>query len=285
MFKTILVPLDGSELAERVVKPAVRLAEAMEARLILLTVVSPLPRKEASDLVQQAVQTNQYEAGLYLRAVRSRLLPTAVPVDTAVLVGAPAPTIITYAGEHAIDLIVMSTHGRSGLTRWSFGRVADKVLRRAPCPTVILRSRQAIVPENIRRILVPLDGSALAEQVLLPTQVVAQAARAEIVLLQVVDTASSFWLTQEEKVDLEPARTYLEGVRARLAAAGVAACLEVTIGPVAEAIVDYADAHAIDLIVLSSLGSSGVQFWVFGNVAERVMRAANCATLVIRQSQ
>jgi nucleotide-binding universal stress UspA family protein len=285
MFHKILVPLDGSELAERVVNPAVRLAEAMDAELILLTVVSAEPRKEASDLVQKAVQTNQYEAGLYLKAVRSRLLPTAVTVVTAVLTGSPPVTIIDYARKHGVSLIVMSTHGRSGLTRWSFGRVADKVLRRAPCPTVVLRSRQAIVPEKIRRILVPLDGSALAEQVLLPTQAMALALKAEIVLLQVVDSAGLFWTEYGEAANLASAGAYLRTVQERLQTAGVPTHVEVKTGAVADAIVDYADDNGIDLIVLSSLGSSGFQIWVFGAVAERVMQAANCATLVVRQAE
>lgn len=288
-FSKILVPLDGSELAERVVKPAVRLAEAVQAKIVLLTVVSPQAWSGDVDPVERVVQTRTYEAGLYLKAIRNRVLPATVEVEMAVLSGSAASTIIAYAREQKVDLIVMTTHGRSGLTRWSYGRVAEKVLRRAPCPTVLLRSRQELLPEHIRCVLVPLDGSALAEQVLAPTLAVAAGLGAEVVLLQVVEPAAPFGLGLEDtavnEAETQAARDYLAGVQRRLQAGGVAVTARVVTGPVADAIIDFADANQIDLIILSSLGSSGFQIWVFGSVAERVMMGAHCATMVVRQEK
>ena len=88
-----------------------------------------------------------------------------------------------------------------------------------------------------------------------------------------------------EEVETSPVWEYLTRVRIRLQAGGVTAHAEVVVGPVADAVIDYADSHQIDLIVLSSLGSSGFQMWVFGSVAERVMQGAHCATMVIRQEE
>ncbi|MBP6469637.1 MAG: universal stress protein [Chloroflexi bacterium] len=287
-FRKILVPLDGSELAERVVLPAIRIAEGVKAQVVLLTVVMPTPRPDRPGLVERAVQTSKYEAGLYLKSVRSHYLPATVEVVTAVTTGQPANAIIAYVQENDVDLILMTTHGRSGLTRWSYGRVAEKVLRRAPCPTVILRSHQQIVPEGIKRILVPLDGSRLAEQALPPAHDIAAALGAEIVLLQAIEPMLPFPFSAAnvaEEVETSPVWEYLTRVRIRLQAGGVTTQAEVVVGPVADAVIDYADSHQVDLIVLSSLGSSGFQMWVFGSVAERVMQGAHCATMVIRQEE
>jgi nucleotide-binding universal stress UspA family protein len=280
----ILVPLDGSELAERVLLSAVGLAEQIGASLTLLTVVSP-SHKDAPDPVAQAVQTHKFEAGLYLKGVRSRLLPTRVEIETAVASGSPARSIIQYARENPVTLILMSTHGRSGLNRWSFGRVAEKVLRRAPCPTVIWRSQQAVAPATIKRILIPLDGSGLAEQVLAPTQAIATALKAEIVLLQVVEPSLFPFVVEESSKSasqVQDGLAYLGTVRTRLLTKGLKVEKQVLSGPAADTIIDYAAEQAIDLIVLSSLGSSGLEMWMFGSVAERVMKGAACATLVIR---
>lgn len=281
----ILVPLDGSELAERVLLVAVRLAEGVGASLVLLTAVAHLPWKEKTDPVAQAIQSHKYEAGLYLKGVRSQLQPTTVTIETAVISGSPANAIINYAGQNDISLIVMSTHGRSGLTRWTFGRVAEKVLRRAPCPTVVLRSRQEVAPTDIKRILVPLDGSALAEQVLEPTRQIADGLAAEIYLLHVTEPSSLPFIGED--LDREEARgvaaqAYLATVQTRLADAGWQTQAELRHGSAADAIIDYAAEQNIDLIVLSNLGSSGLQMWVFGSVAERVMYGATCATLIFR---
>ncbi len=284
-FQKILVPLDGSDLAERVLLSAVRLAEGIGATLTLLTVVLPLPRRPADDPVVQAVQSHAYEAGLYLKEMRSRLQPTTVEIETAVVTGSPANTIITYARQHNVSLILMTTHGRSGLTRWTFGRVAEKVLRRAPCPTVILRSHQKIVPAQIKRILVPLDGSPLAERVLGPTRRIAAALEAEVLLLRVIEPPPLLFAGEDTaRSDDQPVemQTYLEAVRARLASAGLSVRAELRRGSAADTILDYAEETAVDLIVLSNVGSSGLQLWVFGSVAERVMKGATCATLLFR---
>jgi len=288
-FNKILIPLDGSEMAERVVLPAVRLAEAVSAKLVLATVITPLPRAARQDTVESVVQSRSFEAGLYLKSVRKRSLPTTIEVETAVLSGPAAQTIITYAQENGVDLIVMTTHGRSGLTRWSFGRVTEKVLRRAPCPTVILRSEQELAPEHIQRILAPLDGSALAEDVLAGVLAVAANLRADVLLLRVVEPVSHFGFGHEEsivpEIETHAAQTYLEEVQQKVRDTygdDIPISCHVEAGPAAETIIDFADEHTVDLIVLSSLGSSGIQMWMFGSVAERVMNGAHCATMVVR---
>jgi nucleotide-binding universal stress UspA family protein len=284
-YQKILVPLDGSYLAERVVQPALALAEAMGGSVTLLTVVTRKPGNDP-DLMAKAIQSGSYEAGLYLRAVQKRFMPTLAPVETAVVTGKPENAIIAFARENAIELIIMSTHGRSGLTRWSFGRVADKVLRRSPCPTVILRSDKEIKPEKFRRILLPLDGSVLAERVLEAALLMAAHLAVELLLLRVVEHSAFYGFGHDEESmerEIQEAQVYLETVKARINLRHVPVSCHVLKGPATDVIVDFAETEKVDLIVLSSRGDSGFDAWMFGSVAEKVMKGAPCAILVIRQ--
>lgn len=285
IYQNILVPLDGSELAERVLPAALYLAEAMHGSVTLLTVVAKKPSDDVN-LMAQAIQTGEYEADLYLRSVKKHFLPSMVPIETAVITGKPDKDIIEYAKENGTNLIIMSTHGRSGITRWSFGRTADKVLRRSPCPTVILRSEHDIEPDQFKRVLLPLDGSPLAERVLTPALEMAKSVGVELFMIHVVEKGSFYGFGHDEAhidAEIEAAQTYLDELRDRAIPAGVAVHSHIEVGSSADAIVDYAEAQEIDLIVVSSRGDSGFNNWMFGSVAEKVMKGAPCAILVIRQ--
>jgi nucleotide-binding universal stress UspA family protein len=285
IFKNILVPLDGSELAERVVPAALYLAEVMGGSVTLLTVVAKKSRA-AADLLAKAIQTGQFEANLYLQTVRKHYLPSLVPIETAVITGKPDKAIVEFAHENDADLIIMSTHGRSGITRWSFGRTADKVLRRSPCPTVILRSEHDIRPDQFRRVLLPLDGSHLAERVLEPALEMVNTMGVQLFLIQVVEKGSFYGFGHDEahiNEEVEAAQTYLAELRERAIPPNVAVYPHVAVGSAADVIVDFAVEQEIDLIIVSSRGDSGFDSWMFGSVAEKVMKGSPCAILVIRQ--
>lgn len=284
-YSKILVPLDGSELAERVVASALQLAEAMESTVTLLTVISHKSIDDP-DLVAKAVQSGAFEADLYLRSVKKHFLPTMTPIETAVIIGKPEKAIIQFAQENEIDLIVMSTHGRSGITRWAFGRVAGKVLRRAPCPTVILRSEEEIKPQEFKRVLLPLDGSPLAERALEAAQILAANLEITLLLLRVVERSSYYGFGYDDKhmeEERREASAYLLEVEKKLKEQHISVMTHVADGQAADEIVDYAEVEGVDLIILSSRGYSGFDTWMFGSVAEKVMKGAPCAILVIRQ--
>jgi nucleotide-binding universal stress UspA family protein len=146
-YKHILVPLDSSKLAELALPDALTLAQLNKAAITLLHVISPsrLPATNYPTtpfLIDQFLDDQRELALAYLNEIRSRLRAKGVIIHTAVEVGLAAETIIDYAAEHHIDLIVMSTHGRSGLQRWVYGSVADKVLRGAHVPVVLVRAHQ-----------------------------------------------------------------------------------------------------------------------------------------------
>jgi nucleotide-binding universal stress UspA family protein len=143
-YKHILVPLDGSELAELALADAFSLASLNGATITLLQVIPPLEHLvvniEPVGLVNELAETNKNKALHYLEEVSGREEGSDLKVRLAVETGSPAETIIDYAHREPVDLIVMATHGRSGLQRWVYGSVADKVLRGADLPVLLVRS-------------------------------------------------------------------------------------------------------------------------------------------------
>ncbi|MDX1687220.1 MAG: universal stress protein [Candidatus Promineifilaceae bacterium] len=150
VYERILVTLDGSLLAERALEPAVLLAQASGAELILLRVVTPIelwaPFVEIEPAFEVAQERQIRETSVYLEEVRDRLLEDeeALNVRTIALRGPVAETITDYARQNSVDLIVISSHGRSGISRWIYGSVAEKVLRGTRCcSTLIVRDEEA----------------------------------------------------------------------------------------------------------------------------------------------
>jgi nucleotide-binding universal stress UspA family protein len=143
-YKHLLVPLDSSTLAELAVEDALNLARIGRAELTLLHVVPPIEEVLAVEtghpiFIDQQWDHHRTAAQKYLKDVCKRLSGEDTTIHLAVEMGAPAETIIDYAEYHKVDLIVMATHGRSGLQRWVYGSVADKVLRGASVPILLVR--------------------------------------------------------------------------------------------------------------------------------------------------
>jgi len=175
-FRKILVSLDGSELAENALAPALRIAEAMAARaggqpvkLILLRVVGPVALVAADPLLyDELMRMGIDEAQAYLNTVVTSLKPGQVAVEAHAAAGSAANAIVQYAETNGVDLIVMCSHGRTGSSRWVYGSVAEKVLHHASCATIIIRAHVGVPAFQNRKVLVPLDGSPLAERALEP---------------------------------------------------------------------------------------------------------------------
>jgi nucleotide-binding universal stress UspA family protein len=146
IFQKILVCLDGSTLAEQVLDTAVSLAECAHAEIILLRVMEPanlLFDMETADQVQESVNAlERGEAEAYLNNLMVALPPFSGTLTARTLMGPPADTILDFAQEQQVDLIAMSSHGRSGISRWIYGSVAEKVMRGATCATLIMREKE-----------------------------------------------------------------------------------------------------------------------------------------------
>lgn len=156
MYERIVVLLDGSELAEQVLPHVAELVRDRDSRVFLL-LVAPLITPAATTLVDmyplyvttdfftdqvEEKQRIEQELRSYLQGVAAKLEPVAAGVETTVRFGQPAEEILAYADEIEADLIAMTTHGRSGLSRWVYGSVADKVLRGAQCPVLLVRVKR-----------------------------------------------------------------------------------------------------------------------------------------------
>ena len=290
MLSKILVPLDGSALAERALSLGMEIAEGIDAQLVLFRVIPYFTILVADPLLYEEMnRMGEDEAHAYLRHLRSDVVGD-IPADIACEVGSAAEAILQYAQANEVGLIVMSSHGRSGLNRWVYGSVAERVLSKAPCPVLITNARQEAWQPEIKKLLVPLDGSALAEEALVPAAEMVQALDAQLHLLRVTPSEHSRFETASmadvfsdiELNEVEEAEAYLEEKAAAFDGVDVHLAATVSDGSVAETIVNYAEAHDIDLIVMSSHGRTGLQKWVYGSVAEKVLRSACCATLIVR---
>ncbi len=306
-YRKILVPLDGSELAERAVSPSLRIARAMarEAKqadespaihLVLLRVVST-PAMVSADpaLFDELVRMGSDESQAYLRGVAAELEAEGVVVETRTVSGPPAEAIVHFAEDSEVDLIVVSSHGRTGGSRWVYGSVAEKVLHHAPCAVIIIRAQATVEMFANRSILVPLDGSPLAEAALAPAMALARGVGSDVKLLRVVpmqeaapqrDDLSarrySELLDEAHQSEKAAAESYLQQIYSGWPTDHVFFDVQVTGENVADAIVDYADEQRADLIIMSSHGRSGMGRWLHGSVAEKVLQGAGCATLIIR---
>jgi len=145
MFKKILVPLDGSDMAEAVLQPVRELADCMGADVIALRVVVPIAMDYAAmrgDIVwqKQLEQSMMTEADTYVHRIADRLKSQGLKATSALKYElAVADTILAYADQNGVDLIAMSTHGRSGIGRWLIGSVADRVVHGARIPVLLVR--------------------------------------------------------------------------------------------------------------------------------------------------
>ncbi len=297
MFNKILVPLDGSELAERALEPALTLAPP-QSELTLLRGIAPekILIPDAHSLLigysvlwpDQSLEDSRKEARSYLQAVRKSKIPQDMTVRLEVAEEDAAEAILSLAAAEDIDLISMSSHGYSGLTRWVLGSVAERVLHHAPCPVLVIRS-----PVPFHQVLVPLDGSKLSEEALGPGLELAGRLGCEVTLLCVTPTVA---LREVEYLDgvedglgqrlaerlHAEARTYLDHLLDAHERPELALKTVITGGSPATGILKYAEEQGIDLIAMSTHGRTGLSRWVYGSVTEKVLRGARHSMLVVR---
>ena len=292
MFSKIMIPMDGSSLAEHALPMAVKFAEGTGATLILYRVVPYFTVLAADPLLYEEMnRLGEDEALAYLRQIQKEIT-SPLTTETICEIGSAAESILQFANDKGVDLIVMSSHGRSGLNRWVYGSVAERIMSQAPCPTLILNARHPTSPESPEKILIPLDGSELAEKALAPALELVTALGLKLHLLRVT-TSGHMRIETDSKSDLIDgiesdelleAQSYLQELTQRLNIRDAQQSVEVAKATVAEAIIDYATQNNIDLIAMSSHGRTGLKRWVYGSVTEKVLRGACCATMIVRNN-
>jgi len=307
-MKTILVPLDGSALAEQVLPYVRLLAPLLGARVQLLRVFSDIDRDDmiAESLLALAgmgeslatqQQREQYrwetlreQAQNYLLAHATRLEADGLDVSVDVRSGPASEVIVECAERTQVALIAMATHGYSGLKRWALGSVTDKVVHASTTPVLVVRAMDGIAASSpaIKRILVPLDGSDLARQALPLATELAMCANAEVMLLTAVvppisGAPSGIPAYNDALMALsDPLLEELGTLAGELQQQQVPIRPVAASGLPAETIVDQAVRRHADLIVLASHGYSGLRRWVLGSVTDKVMRAATTPVVVVR---
>jgi nucleotide-binding universal stress UspA family protein len=302
MYSRLLITLDGSELSESILPCARILAKKLDLPVVLLRVVereviavavNPKRNYSHSDAEQDLrTSSNNYLNGI----VKS--FPGVSKANCFTLVGDPAEVIIEKASEEEGTLLAMSTHGRSGIQRWYLGSVADKVLHASKSPMLLVKGKEHTEAgereATINRIIVPLDGSPLAEQALPHATAVATALDAEIGLLEVYSLVTNAYYGEgfmpnfEEIADAmrEEVKAYLTTKIADLDAAGVRhgdGIIEE--GDAAAKIIELAQKTPNSLITMCSHGRSGISRWVLGGTADRVVRHSGDPVLIVRAAE
>lgn len=298
MFRKVVVPLDGSPFAEQALPHALGIVRRAGASLDLVHVhvLYVLEEHFAArysydpELDEEQKQKEQ----LYLEGTAKWLAAASpVPVTAAVVSGLDADGILQRAQDSKADLIVMTTHGRGPLGRFFLGGVADELIRQAAVPVLLVHPRDpapGVVPEPLlEHMLVPLDGSALAERVLGPALNLLRLWKGSCTLLRVIEASPTSIAGQpdqprapEEKREVE-ARAYLEKIAGRLRDEGVSVQTRVVVAPhAAAAILEEAQAHRCDFIALATHGRSGLRRMLLGSVADKVVRGTSTPVLVYR---
>jgi nucleotide-binding universal stress UspA family protein len=261
MIQPILVPLDGSNLAEQALPYAEKLA-APGCQLILL---------EVGEVGDDDVNALERHAGCDFR------------LESAV--GDPAEQILQVARDLGVEMIVMTTHGRGAVGRWAFGGVADAVTRTSPVPVFIVRPRDgdAKIAPGIQRVVVPLDGSPLAKEAIPTATSLARRLQVPVHLITAIDVARVLpvemmptvafdaSLYEETVAQLEVGATaWLTQAADQLQHEGVATTWSILRGSPFLAITDAAKPG--DAIVMTSRGLGGAKRWLLGSVAEKLIR-------------
>jgi nucleotide-binding universal stress UspA family protein len=278
MLKKILVPLDGSTLAEQALKFAVDLSIPTGAVLVLMRAAysHTLPGVDAREREAGAIQ----EAQDYLTQTADALTERGYECQTLVPFGHPAECIVEQARLDNVDLIVMSTHGRTGPGRWIFGSVAESVVSKSPVPVLVTRAmlpfhREPFLPEE-PRLVVPLDGSAFAESALAPAIVLADDLGGTLILVR----------GEADNEYIGDAHDYLVEAQARLCAElpPESVRLHVSTASAADAIDAAVSQFGASVVVMSTHGRGGVMRAVAGSVASEVVRRGQAPVILIHPS-
>ena len=280
MFNRILLPLDSSKLAECVLPHLVAIARICEPEVLLLRISEPFgvtARMRMIDPVDW--QIRKAEAESYLSDIATSLKNTGLRVSKNIRDGRPAEQIIEVARSWDADLILMSSHGQSGLSPWNVSSVVQQVILRAHRSLMIIRAYHPVTADlaglQYRKIFLPLDGSQRAEMPLVLTESLARAHSSEILVAHIVrqpelprrtsasqeDLLLVNQLTKRNRVE---AFKYLEDLKSRI---DMPIQMKLEVSPsISRSLHQIADENKVDLTIISAHGYSGDTRWPFGSV-------------------
>jgi nucleotide-binding universal stress UspA family protein len=275
MYQTILVPLDGSQLAEMALPYAEELSARLGSDVTLIYISESIddPHRHMHQIyMQKMAESTKQDAEAYARKLGKEW---AIQARSVNLAGNPAEEIVKYADSENIGLIVLSTHGQSGIRQWTIGSIANKVVRATKQPVLLVRAEgtHPDVPQKgmLRKALLPLDGSRESEAAIPYVAELASRLGMSVILLQVLAIG-----------DKALAEDYLEKIGVQLKQRGVTVESQVRFGEAATEIVNLAAEIHADVVAMSIHGRSGMGRWVLGSVAERVLYEGSTPLLLVR---
>ena len=299
MFKSILVPLDGSPLAECVLPHAVAMARPFGALITLVHVCEPRRADEAvrpMNAVDWSIRTTEAEA--YLDKTANRLQAAGLDVRWQRLEGQAAEQILAFARQHQVDLIVVSSHGRSGLTGWNVSSVVQKIISRARLSVLVIRAYQP-APRDLTalaysRLLLPLDCSQRAAQALPIATVLARFHGAELLLAHVVpkpemprrrplNDKELELINKITEMNRAEAQRYLEEVEASVGPEGAAVRSQLLVSEnAAWSLHQLVDHEVVDLVLMSAHGFSGSTKWPYGGLVLNFVAYGTTPLLIVQ---
>ena len=282
MYEKILVPLDGSEVAEQAMPYVERLAKKLKSDVVLMTACLP------GDPLERALTE-------YIERRAEKIQSLGVKTRSLCIEGDPADSIINFAEKNKIGLIVLSTHGHGGISNWPLGSIAGKVVQRSNIPVFLVRSGQpgkAPADNELGKILVTLDGSVFSETIIPYAEKLAKSMNCEVTLLQVIEQAKLPQLAayrDREKYEKDfmakmerEAERYLGKKETAMAGKGVKVNSAFLIGKPVETILQYSKEKSVNLIALTTHGFSGITKWTYGSVASKIIEGSPKPILLVR---
>jgi len=297
MLEHILLPLDGSLLAERVLPHAVTLSKAFDSQLTLLRVIyQPEEANQHGIINPMDWQMRKSEAEAYLTSVQNRLDEIGKKSDIQILEGRPAEQIIEFAKDKDVDLIILSSHGKSGPSAWNINSTVQKVLLRAFMPVMIIRAYQeaydGLEGLTYDRLFLPLDGSTRAECILPLAKSICEQQKSKIFFTHIIeepklprqtpisDEVKSL-LDQLREVNFKEAEKYFENIEDQFKENNVEFIIESSKQPTI-ALHNIIDREKIGLVLLSAHGYSGESRWPYGKIALNFISYGTTPLIIIQ---
>ncbi|MBI1852677.1 MAG: universal stress protein [Planctomycetes bacterium] len=292
MFSKILVPLDGSDLAESILPQMERIYRVRDAEIVLLRAV-PLPALSTPQ-IEALVRQVEVEAFDYVTGVAKRLEAKGITAKAVVKRGNPEDVIPAFAAKEGVDLITMSTHGRTGISRWTRGSVAEGVLRLGTTPLLLMHSFEKAgseasarrLPNEIRfaRVLVPVDDSSESQAILPHVEAIAKLYESQVTIFHAIYVHPSLAMYPSDMLPVpSPTNTGLaEKLASELRQRGIRAAAKSVWGEPAWEIIEELRNHSYDVVAMSTHGRRGVERLLLGSVAEKLLRTISLPILLVR---
>jgi len=297
MLEYILLPLDGSSLAERVLPHAVALSKAFNSKLTLLRVINKGDEEDQNNIINPMTwQMRKSEAEAYLKSVHNHLAKIDVDSEIKILDGNPAQQIIDFARNEDVELIIMSSHGSSGVSAWNINSTVQKVLLRAFMPVMIIRAYQedygSLTGLKYHRLFLPLDGSKRAECILPLAKSICSAQDSKVFLTHIIEEPRlprqtpigdevKKIITQLRDINLKEASTYMAQLKEQFNPENVEIIIETSEKP-SIAMHNIIDREQIDLVMLSAHGYSGESRWPYGKIALSFIAYGTTPLLIVQ---